>query len=569
MTPDGLRPAHLLALLAATALVAGVYAWSIFSNFCIDQDTLNWASSLEPLRDRMTFMSCIAIKGWFTKFHLLMFSMLYLITKVCALWGSWDFLLGFKIFTLICTVATVPLLFSICRDTMRSLPVMLVTSLIPFFTLGYSWLITTADDNPLANFFTLLFVYAVLVAAGAVRESRRDRRPLLWAFLAGGAAGLSMAAHLKNIVALPLLAAPALVRPPARAGRTKIAVSTLLGFLAVFGSLYALYWAQSAAEPVSSKVDFWVFHRVPGRFFLTPPHPPLSDHLLFVWAGIRSSLYAFQELYIKTSLYDRDLLGPVLIALFFCLYAVSVARCRRNRAARILFAWFLLDAGHSFLYDSWVVERWDSFTLPVYLTLGMCWDSLLAARGPRALTRFQKARLSVLLLLFFGTIVWANVRSTYLLLGVTGNRIPCRVGEKTWWAQKMKFYFYFDHRGLYRLARTADVHADERTWFLSPRLMRPPDSTPQFILEQYLTIYSRCYRERRIGDPNAIAALVASGKLTRLLYVDRIRVPCYVPDGRAAILFDPSMTKTVYEASQAVLMQASFSGGAPNASARR
>ncbi len=546
------------------ALTAGIYAWSIFSNFCVDQDTLNYVVSLEPLRDRMTFMSCIGIKGWFAKFHLLMFSMVYLVTRACALWGPWDFLLGFKAFTLLCAVATVPLLFFICRGAMRSVPVMLATSLIPLFTLGYSWLITTADDNPLANFFNLAFVACVLVASGAVREARRERRPLLWAFISGAAAGLSMAAHLKNIVALPLLIAPAFFSPPSRAGRARIAATALLGFLTVFGLLYGLYWTQSAAEPVSSKVDFWVFHRVPGRFFLTPPHPPLRDHLAFVWAGIRSSLYAFQELYIHTNLYDRDILGPVLIALFFCLYAAAAFHGRRSRAVRILFAWFLLDAGHSFLYDSWVVERWDSFTLPVFLTLGICWDSLLGREGPRALTRFGRIRLSGLLLLFFGTLVWTNIHSTGLLLGITGDRIPCRVEEKKWWAQKMKFYFYFDHRGLYRLARAADGLADERTWFLSPRLMRPPDSTPQFVLDQYLTLYSRCYRERRLDDPNAVAALVAGGKLTRLLYVDRIRVPLYVPDGRAALTFDSSMTKTVYENPQVVLKQATFSAPAPS-----
>lgn len=564
MTPAKLRPFHLLALLAATALVAAVYAWSLFSNFCIDSDTLNWASSLAPLRERMTFLNCIAIKGWFTKFHLLMFSAVYAVTTLCSLWGPWDFLLGFKLFTLICAVATVPLLFSICRDTMKSFPVMLVASLIPLFTLGYSWLITTADDNPLANFFNLLFVYSVLVASGAARPRARERRPELWAFAAGAAAGLSMAAHLKNIVALPLLVAPAVFPPPARAGRARIAAYALLGFLAVFGLLYGLYWAQSAGEPVFSKLDFWVFHRVPGRFFLTPPHPPLRDHFAFVYAGIRSSLYSFQELKINTALYDRDRLGPVLIALFFCLYAASAFRCRRNRAVQVLFAWFLLDAGHSFLYDSWVVERWDSFTLPVYLTIGIYWDSALGGEGSRAPTRLGRIRLSGLLLLFFAALVWTNIRSTYLLLGITDNRIPCRVEEKQWWSQKLKFYFYFDHRGLYKLARAVDGLADGKTWFLSPQIMRPPASTPQFVLDQYLTLYSRCYRERRIVDPGAIAALVAEGKLTRLLYVDRLRVPFYVPDGRAAVIFDPSMTKTAYENRQVVLKQASFSAPAPS-----
>lgn len=554
MPPSRPRPARILALVAAAAFVAAVYAWGILSNFCVDSDTLNWASSLAPLRERMTFLNCIAIKGWFTKFHLLMFSAVYAVAGLCALWGPWDFLLAFKLFTLVCAVATVPLLFSICRDTMKIFPVMLVTSLIPLFTIGYSWLIITADDNPLANFFNLLFVYAVLVASGAARGWARERSPMGWALAAGAAAGLSMAAHLKNIVALPLLAAPAVFTPPPRAGRARIAAAALAGFLAVFGLLYGLYWIQSPGEPAASKLDFWVFHRVPGRFFLTPPHPPILDHLAFVYAGIRSSLYSFQELKIHTGLYDRDPLGPVLILLFFCLYAAAVLRGRANRAVQILFAWFLLDAGHSFLYDSWVVERWDSFTLPVFLSIGICWDSALAAGGARR----AKILFSALLALFFAALVWTNARSAYLLIGITGNRIPCRVEEKKWWAQRLKFYFYFDHRGLYRMARAVDGIADGKTWFLSPRVMRPADSTPHFVLERYLSLYSRCYAERRLDDPNGIEALVAGGRLDRLLYVDRLRVPFYVPDGRAAVIFDPSGTKTVYENPQVVLREASF-----------
>ena len=148
MPPSRPRPARILALVAAAAFVAAVYAWGILSNFCVDSDTLNWASSLAPLRERMTFLNCIVIKGWFTKFHLLMFSAVYAVAGLCALWGPWDFLLAFKLFTLVCAVATVPLLFSICRDTMKIFPVMLVISLIPLFTIGYSWLIITADDNP-------------------------------------------------------------------------------------------------------------------------------------------------------------------------------------------------------------------------------------------------------------------------------------------------------------------------------------------------------------------------------------------------------------------------------------
>lgn len=541
------------------ALVAGIYGWTLSANLCVDGDTLNWAVSLAPMEGRMTLLSGLAVKGWFTKFHLLMFSLVYAFAKAYEPWGGWDFLAGFKICTLVCAVLTVPALFMICRGTMRRFPAMLATSIAPLFTLGYSWLITSADDNPLANLFTLVFVWCVLAASGAVHPERRERRPLAWAFAAGAAAGLSLASHMKNVVALPLLLAPAFVRPPPRAGRARIAAAALLGFVAVFGSLYLLYWAQSDAEPAASKLDFWVFHRVPGRFVLTPPHPPLRDHLAFVWAGIRSSLYGFQELYIHTDLYDRDRLGPALIALFFAAYLYAAFRERRRRAVRILFAWFLLDAGHSFLYDSWVVERWDSCTLPVFLTIGIAWDGLLAGgRSP-----LRRAAVSAPVLLLFGALVAANVRSTRLLLGVTGNRIACRIEEKRWWREKIKHYFYFDHRALYRLAREADRRADDAAWFLSPRLMRPPDSTPQFVLRQYLALYARCYRERRIDDPNLIDPLVAGGALSRLLYVGRLSVPCYVADARPAVLFDPSSTETLLETRQVALLQASFNTSPP------
>ena len=554
MTPERSRLVRLFVLLAAMALVAGIYSVTVFSNLCVDGDTLDWAVSLAPLEGTLTFSSCIAVKGWFTKFHLLMFAMVYAFAKAYAPWGGWDFLAGFRICTLACAVLTVPALYLICRGTMRSFPVMLATSLVPLFTLGYSWLITTADDNPLANFFNLVFVACVLAASGAIRPDARERRPLLWAFAAGAAAGLSLASHLKNIVALPLVLVPAAVRPPSRAGRVRIAAAALLGFFVVFGSLYGLYWSQSAGESAASKLDFWVFHRVPGRFILTPPHPLLRDHLAFVWAGIRSSLYAFQELYIHTDLYDRDLLGPALIALFFAAYLCAAFRERRRRAVGILFVWFLLDAGHSLVYDSWVVERWDSFTLPVFLTIGIGWDGLLAEHR----SRVRGLAVSAPILALYGALVWANVSSTRLLLGITANRIDCRIEEKRWWAEKLKYYFYFDHREVYRLARGADRWADDRTWFLSPRLMQPPDSTPQSVLMKYLSLYSRCWRERRIDDPKLIGVLAAGGGISRLLYVDRMRIPCYVTDGRPTVLFDPASTSPLIESPQVTLMQASF-----------
>ncbi len=95
--------------------------------------------------------------------------------------------------------------------------------------------------------------------------------------------------------------------------------------------------------------------------------------------------------------------------------------------------------------------------------------------------------------------------------------------------------------------------------------MRPPDSTPQLVLRRYLALYARCYRERRIDDPNLIDPLVAGGALSRLLYVGRLSVPCYVADARPAVLFDPSTSRPLFTDPQAVLMEALFVRVAPSA----
>ncbi|MDD5557302.1 MAG: hypothetical protein PHN82_08640 [bacterium] len=551
--------ARTIAFAAALAAVAAIYSFTIFSNLCIDGDTLDWAAELARGGEGMTLKGSFAVMGWFTKFHLLMFVLLRAVTGLLAPWRGWDYLLGFKLITLACALLTPPLLLWICRRSMRSFPVMLVTSFIPLFTLGYSWLITTCDDNVLANLCTLAFLACVLVASGALMERERERRCGIWAFAAGVAAGISMASHMKNIVSLPLLLAPALFPPPRGRTREGIAAASLLGLLLSFGLPYLAYWTLTAGEPASSKLDFWVFHRVSGRFFFTPGprRPLLADHLVFVLAGIRSSLYAFQELVVHTDLHDGDPAGPVLIALFFAVFLASAWRVRRRRIAKILFALFLLDAGHSFFYDSWVVERWDSFTLPVFLTIGLFWDEALSG----AAGRFARRRLSALLLIFYGALVWANVSSTRLLIGVTNGSIPARIEEKTWWAGHLKFYFYFDHRGIRDLSRRFDSFFDDRTWCLSPAAVRGISPHVAAVIDRYLTLDSRRYPGRRIDDPSAVQAMVERGELRRLLYLDTVRAPLYGGTGRSAVRFDPSMRATVYENSQVVLGEAVFAGG--------
>lgn len=551
-----LRIFHTAIFLTALALTAGLYSYTIFSNFCMDQDTLNYVTSLEPLKGNLTFLNCIGIKGWFAKFHLFMFSLVYLITKAYSFWGGWDYLIGFKICTLICAILTIPLLFFVCKNTMRRFSIMMVTSFIPLYVLGYSWLITTCDDNVIANFFNLLFVTCLLVATGAIAQTKREKHCYRWAFLTGLAAGLSMASHLKNIVALPLILALVVVKPPPSRSRLRIAAAGLLGLVLTFGLMYWIYWIQSTGEPVFSKLDFWVFHRVPGRFYLTPPRCPLTQQIHLAFVGIRSSLYGFQEIFINTDCYDRDILGYLIVALFFCIYFASAFRTRERRAVKILFALFLLDAGHSFLYDTWVVERWDSFTLPVFITIGIYWDTVMQGRrGVR--TPFQRMRFSALLLLFFGTLVWSNIRNTWLLIGITSNRIPYTPSSRPW-PYANKFYFYFDHRGLYDLAKKMDSFLEGDAWFLSPNFMQGPHAHVYGILDQYLTLYSKRYRNRLLENPNIIGELVNQGRLKRILYLDTVKVPFYIGTAKTFIIFDPATTRTVYENSQLVVKEARF-----------
>ncbi|MEJ2744924.1 MAG: hypothetical protein P8123_04455, partial [bacterium] len=254
-TPKRLsRTAIFLTLLAITGVI---YSYTIFSNFCMDQDTLNYVTSPELLKGDLSFLNCIGMKGWFAKFHLFMFSLVYLVTKAYSFWGGWDFLVGFKICTLICAIFTIAILYFICKNTMRRFYIVLAISFIPLYVLGYSWLITTCDDNALANFFNLLFLASLLIATGAVAPAKRESHCYLWALLTGITAGLSMASHLKNIVALPIILALVMVKPPPRRSRLCIAAAGFLGLLLTFGLMYWIYWIQSTGEPVASKIDFW------------------------------------------------------------------------------------------------------------------------------------------------------------------------------------------------------------------------------------------------------------------------------------------------------------------------
>jgi hypothetical protein len=544
-----IRTAIFLALLAVTA---GIYSYTIFSNFCMDQDTLNYVTSPELIKGDLSFLKCIGIKGWFAKFHLFMFSLVYLFTKAYSFWGGWDFLVGFKLCTLVCAILTIVLLYFICKNTMRRFYIALTISFIPLYVLGYSWLITTCDDNALANFFNLLFLTSLLIATGAVAQAKRESHCYLWAFFTGLAAGLSMASHLKNIVALPIILALIAVKPPAKRSRLCIALAGFLGLALTFGLMYWIYWIQSAGEPVASKTDFWVFHRVPGRFYLTPPRASLLDQATLAFVGIRSSLYTFQELVINTDLFDKDILGYLVVGLFFAIYFVSVAKTWKSRAVKILFALFICDAGHSFLYDCWVVERWDSFTLPVFITIGIYWDSFMREAARKT---FQRIRFSALLLLFFGALVWSNIRSTRLLIGITNNRIPYAPSSIPW-PFANKFYFYFDHRGIYNLARKMDGLLTDDARFLSPNLMQGPRPHVYNILDQYLTLYSKKYRDHLIGNPKMIVALMRGGGVKRILYLHTIKVPIYIGTAHSSIIFDPTTTKTVYENDQLVVKEA-------------
>lgn len=547
---------HVIVFSAVLAAAAAFYSYTIFSNFCMDGDTLNWAASLQPLKDEITAGNIFAVKGWFSKFHLLMFPLIHLINKAYSLLFCWDYLMGFKIFTLVTAVLTIPAIFYICKNTMRHFYIMLFISVIPLFTLGYSWMITTCDDNVLANFFNLLFLISLLIATGAIKESVREKRCLLWAFITGVAICISMASHLKNIVSLPLILALVVVKPPRGQTRTRIAAAGLCGLLLATAILYGLYWVQSTAEPVSSKLDFWVFHRVPGRFYPTPGRPFLSDHVVFLTVGIRSSLYAFQELFINTDLYDGDMLGFPVIAFFFALYIVSAFKTRKRRVVKILFALFALHVGHSLLYDSWVVERWDYFTVPVFITVGIYWDSLLDREGRGAAT-LKKVFFSLMILLFCGILVWSNFRSEYLLIKTTNNSMPYNPSAIKWPYYK-KAYFYFDHRGLYELAKDLDEHFYEGTYFLSLRYNERPRSHVYSVLDKYMTIYSRNYQPRLITDILTVEDLARRGKLKRLLYLDSVKVPFYTGNGRTLVRFPAETTETVFRNNQVVLKEAVF-----------
>jgi hypothetical protein len=204
-----------------------------------------------------------------------------------------------------------------------------------------------------------------------------------------------------------------------------------------------------------------------------------------------------------------------------------------------------------------VVERWDSFTIPVFITIGIYWDAVLCRREGH-LRRWGGAPLSAVLGCYFAMLIGCNIWSTHQLLGITNNSIPYRPSAHRWPYETL-FYFYFDHRGFYDLSKKLDAYFDDRTFFLSSRYMQGPQSHVYGILDQYLTLYSRNYRERLIEDSRLIGPLVAQGKLGKLLYLDTVRIPWYVDTAKSLFLFDPAATATVYRNSQLVLNRATFS----------
>jgi hypothetical protein len=164
-------------------------------------------------------------------------------------------------------------------------------------------------------------------------------------------------------------------------------------------------------------------------------------------------------------------------------------------------------------------------------------------------------RFSILILLFFGTLVWSNIRNTWLLIGITDNRIPYHPSDKQW-PYPTICYFYFDHRGVYDLARKMDGLLADDARFLSPDLMQGPHPHVYHILDQYLTLYSKKYRDHLLKSPNELGALVSQGRVKRILYLDTVRVPFYIGTAHPLIIFDPATTKMVYENDQIVVKEA-------------
>ena len=534
--------------IAALTCLAIFYFRRIFSNVCIDLDTLNWVIELSGKGDRLTLLNSIACMGWYSKFHLSLFPIVYVFTRAYSPVGGWDVLMGFKILTFISTLGAFLLVFFLCKETISRPPLALLTSIVPFLTLGPCWMATTCDDNTISAFFEILFLVTIFICCRSLKS--REGKPTAWGFASGVTAALSLAIHLKNLVSLPVLIAPVFVKPSRRKSRFRTLAAASMGLLLTFGALYLLFLFMMQGQPSGARYDFYVFHRQPGRFFFTRYESSVGDWLYFILVGIRSTLYTFQELCINTNLFDRDLLGPALLFLFFFLYAVAVIKTANRLATRLLCAFFICHLIHSSLYDSWVSERWDAIVVPVIVTVGIFWDSVLS--GGR--TRKARTATTMAVLLLFGGLVAANFVQSDRLMAITGGRRPYTKSAVSWPYPK-KAFFFFNHSEYYRLAKEMDNYFDEKTGFIPLRYTQPSASHAVACLDKYLRLYSKGYRTRQIEDLTSIESLVRSGRLNRILFIDELKVPFFHEEGRRGIVFTGGETRTVFEGKQVTLKE--------------
>ncbi|MCX6340023.1 MAG: hypothetical protein NTX71_08910 [Candidatus Aureabacteria bacterium] len=552
MNKDFSKYLHLFLFLLAVSGLAIFYYSRIFGNLCIDSDTLNYVMDLDGKKDTLTFFKTFGVTGWFSKFHLLFFPLVYLVTGAYSLWNGWDFLMGFKIISYLSALGTFGLLYYICRKLINNFWIGLVISLIPFLTFGPCWLITTCDDNVIATLCDLLFIMALLFFAGALGGDWARHHTYKAAWLIGVSVSLGLAIHMKSIVTSPLILTPLFLKDFSRKTRLKAMAHIILSIVLCMGSLYCIYWYQSSAEPIGSKTDFWVFHRVPGRFFFIQGSQPFSVQVDFVYQGIKSSLYAEVELFLL-NIMDHDILGHVVIGSFFLLYLIALFKTRTQRASRILFFFFLLHFLHSSVYDSWVYERWDSILIPMFLTIGMCSDELLLNHIRRCYPLLKRAYLAGAIAVF-SVLVWANINNTRLLIDVTTGHLQAEKSSKKWRWPPFCFML-FSHKDIYNLAVNLDHYFDAKTYVLPLSLSQPraPD-----IIDKYFRLYSKNYRMRQLKSPQQIMGLASSGQMDKLLFIGAVHIPFVYVSDESFIRIDPRSVKVVYKNDQLVLKEADF-----------
>jgi hypothetical protein len=546
--------------LPSLAGLAIFFSHRIFSNVCIDGDTFSYIRELVAARGRLSLLNSIALTGWFSKFHLIMFPLFYIFTGLCSLFDGWDPLLGIKALSLISVLGTYCLVFYLCDVAIKRPVIAAITSLMPFLTLGPSWMATTCDDNTVAAFFEILFIVALFRCCDALENDRGAER--FRGFVAGAASGLSLGIHLKSIVSLPLVAAPLFIRSARRRKRCRAFLWLILGFAATFGSLYVVYMITCESAYPGAKTDFLVFHRQPGRFFFTRYESSLTDWLYFIYIGIRATLYSFQELYVYTNLLENDLPGnllendlpgPALIVCFFAVYGIAVFILRNRLLTKILFAFFLCHIVHSALYDSWVSERWDAIVIPVVITIGMCLDTIWGHPG-RVPVRLLKGMIFAL----FAGLVITNYVQTKHLMNITTGDVPYEKPSKPWPYPK-KAFFFFNHGEYYDFAGRLDEKFGPETYIVPLSLTHPASSHAVDYLRQYLNLYSCKYRSRRIKNLRDIAGLRKTGRLRKLLYIDEVKVPFYSEDKRKGVIFIGAESRTVFKGKQITLREMEIS----------